>query len=93
MFTINSKELPLINNLTDYTLGGGLFAWSNDLTKVQFIVSNYSLSLQTLKDINFYDTNSDSMSDDTHITCKVMWKTNGKIKIIPTYVMANLISV
>jgi len=92
MFTINSREVPILNRCMDNFMGSTLFAWSNNLTKVQNAASNYSLSFNRLKKQNFFDTNPDAMCDDFHNSLKTIWKSNGEVKIIPIFVLFNMIS-
>lgn len=92
MFTINNKDVPLINRCMDFIMGSVLFAWSNNLTKVQNAASNYSLSFNRLKKQHFFDTNADAMCDDFHNSLKTIWKSKGKVQIIPIFVMINMFS-
>jgi len=92
MFTINSNQVPFTNRGMDFVMGSTLFAWSNNITKVQNAASNYSLSFNRLKKQNFFDTNADAMCDDFHNSLKTIWKSNGEVKIIPIFVMINMVS-
>lgn len=90
MFTINNKEVPVFNRTMDFFMGSAIFAWSNNLTRVQTAASNYSLSFTTLKKIGFLDTNADAMCDDFHTSLKALWKKEGELEIVPIYVMFNM---
>jgi hypothetical protein len=92
MFTINSKQIPFVNQHADFMLGAGILVWCNTLTKVQNVTSNYSMGFNAVKRMGFYDVSADGMADDFHTSCKAMWKNNGDFEIIQIYVMANLMS-
>jgi hypothetical protein len=76
----------------DFIMGSALYAWSNNLTKVQNVASNYSLSFNRFKEQNFFDTNADTICDDFHISMKTIWKSKGEVQIIPIFVLINMYS-
>ena len=92
MFTRNNTNVPLLNRGIDFVMGTTIFVWSNNLTELQNAASNYSISFSNIKQYDFFDTNPDSMCDDYHNSMRMIWKTEGKIRIIPIFVMANLVS-
>ncbi len=92
MFAINNESIPISNRIANFILSSGVFVWSKTITKVHNAASNYSISFDTLKKIGFYDTNSDAICDDYHMSMKCLWKTNGYMEIIPIFVMVNMMS-
>lgn len=92
MFTRNNKMVPLANRVIDFMMGGILFTWSQNVTKVQNAASIYSMSYNVIKKYDFFDTNADAICDDYHNSSRMIWKTQGNFVIVHIPVMANMLS-
>ena len=90
MFSINPMSVPITNRVMDFAMGFILFAWSNNITKVQNAASNYSLAFSLIKKYDYFDTNDDGMCDDFHNSMRYIWKTEGNLEIIPIFVYVNM---
>ena len=90
MFTRNNMEVPLLNRGMDFFMGASIFVWSNNITEVQNAASNYSISFNRIKKHDFFDVNPDGMCDDYHNSMRMLWKSEGQIRIIPIFVMVNM---
>lgn len=58
-----------------------------------FAISNYSASYNLTKNIGFWDTDEEFITEDLHFMQKVGWKTEGKMRTIPIFVPANSLSI
>jgi hypothetical protein len=74
MYSINSADVPMVNRATDFMLGSIIFMWSGNLTHTQAVMSNYSLSYKSFKEMGFFDMHPDSTGDDLYVSAKVLWK-------------------
>ena len=74
----------------DYILGLSIYCFLNNISQTQTAASNYSISYNSFREIDFFDTNADAMCDDFHTSHKAMWKKNGNLKIVPIFIMFNL---
>jgi hypothetical protein len=77
IFTRNHLDVPFITRTYDQVHGG---MHSNNLLSlfsVSFPLSNYSLHFSLAKRIGWWDTCSDAIGEDFHMTEKSFWKTDG----------------
>mmetsp|Transcript_15463 Transcript_15463/g.43281 ORF Transcript_15463/g.43281 Transcript_15463/m.43281 type:complete len:541 (-) Transcript_15463:9-1631(-) len=93
LFERNCYDVPDATRVMD-------FMWSAMSTQnlagsdgVGFPVSNYSVSLKLLQDIDFLDTNSYAIAEDAHLFLKAFFKTQGRATIHTVMVPFNMFCV
>lgn len=92
MFTRNNQEVPFITRIIDNFHSFAHLSTHYSLLDITFSLSNYSLSYNLLKRINFWDTCEDAIGEDLHLFNKAFWKTNALVKGRPIYVPFNQLS-
>jgi hypothetical protein len=80
--TIANKTIDMIHAQNHFTVLYSIFD-----TSVSF--SNFSLSYKLAKDVGFWDTCQDAISDDMHTDLKVSWKTQGEVRFISIFTPFN----
>lgn len=92
LYNIDSEHVPMLSRGADYNMALLVYMWRGTMIKCQPIMSNYSLSYSTFNKIGFFDNHPDFVSDDLLLSVKVLWKTEGEIRIIELPVAANMCS-
>lgn len=90
IFTRNNTEVPIFTRVYDvmntFLHLSNLASW-----EFSFPFSNYTLSLELIKSVGYWDTCPDAIAEDMHTTIKCYWKTSG-VKTVPIYVPFNQFS-
>lgn len=60
-----------------------------NVTGFGYAISNYSVSYNLAKFIDFWDPNEESITEDLHFMEKACWKTEGEMKTVPIFVPVN----
>lgn len=82
-FESNRYEIPCFVRAMDdlWSMGAAANIFSN--TKLGFPISNYSLSLRMLDDIDYFDVDHDSTGEDFHIFVKASVKLEKDVRLVP----------
>ncbi len=71
----------------------GHFYNLHSVANIVFPLSNYTLSYNLAKRVQFWDTCEDAVGEDFHMFHKTFWKTKGEVKGIPIFTAFNQLNV
>ena len=91
IYTRNNFDVPIVNRVYDIMHS---FAHLSNLASVSFSfpLSNYSLSLNLVKEIGYWDTCADAIGEDFHTCQKAYWKRRGDLITVPVMTPFNQLS-
>ena len=72
LFERNSEQVPDITRVMDFNWGALCWQQMQNKDGLGWPVSNYSLSLKLLRDMDFLDTNQLAIAEDSHLFLKVL---------------------
>jgi len=88
LFERNSDKVPRITRVMDFVWSA--LAWQQLHSDVGLPLSNFSISLQLLQEIEFLDTNAVSIAEDAHLFLKAFFKTRGRARLRGIFVPLNM---
>jgi len=88
----NGLEVPGITRMQDQSMASTSLAGMTTFSGVGFPLSNYSLTLALAEDVDYWDTNADSIAEDFHMFLKCFFKTDGAVRLEPIYVPFNMLN-
>jgi len=83
-FYSNALDVPAIVRVTDIVWSIAVMQQLN--RRLKSPCSCYSLSMDLLKTIGFWDKTGEAIGEDTHMFYKALFKTNGEIRVETVYV-------
>eukprot|EP01026_Neomeris_dumetosa_P036548 TRINITY_DN29520_c0_g1_i1.p1 TRINITY_DN29520_c0_g1~~TRINITY_DN29520_c0_g1_i1.p1 ORF type:complete len:571 (+),score=47.22 TRINITY_DN29520_c0_g1_i1:96-1808(+) len=93
MFERNTYRVPVLVRIMDFMWSAGAMQNMTSWQGIGFPMSIYSLSLQLVERMNFWDTHADAIAEDIHTMCKAFYATNCKTRLVPVWVPANVLNV
>ena len=88
----NILEVAWLSRVQDTLWGAVAFQNISAYSKIGNPMSNYSMSLKLVEDIDFFDTTNESIAEDIHFFLKAFFKTNGTCQLEPIYVPHNMLN-
>lgn len=93
LFERNSDDVPDPTRVMDFVWSALSWQLLCNRDDVGFPISNYSLSLKLLQDIDYLDTNAFAIAEDVHLYLKAFFKTRGQAKLRSVMVPLNMVCV
>jgi hypothetical protein len=89
IFMNNNLQVPLLNRTLDDLHAAFHSANMISVLDLCFPLSNYTFSYNLIKEIDYWDTCTDTIADDYHTILKATWKTNGRARSYPIFTPFN----
>ncbi|KAL3921997.1 MAG: hypothetical protein SGPRY_004714 [Prymnesium sp.] len=82
---LDDPSVPYITKVNDLLWGLSLLMHMTRPTPIRFPVSTYSMSLQLLKAVGYWETGDAGIGEDAHTALKVFFATDGEARTVPIY--------
>lgn len=92
MFMINNHDVPALNRTLDELHASVHSANMISVFDITFPLSNYTFSYTLIREMDYWDTCTDTIADDYHTILKSIWKTNGRARSIPIFTPFNQVN-
>ena len=89
MFGRNNEKVPGISRVMDTMVSSFQSPNTVNFSGFGLVISNYTVSYNLAKRVDFWDTNEESITEDIHFTQKVGWKTQGEVITVAIFVPVN----
>eukprot|EP00873_Tetraselmis_striata_P045994 jgi/Tetstr1/466258/TSEL_010814.t1 len=93
LYERNCYDVPHPTRVIDFNWSAMHWQQLCNSEGVGFPISNYSVSLKLLEDIDYLDTNALAIAEDAHLFLKAFFKTQGRARLHAIFVPFNMVCV
>jgi len=92
LFERNNYDVPFFTRVMDATWAILAMQQMASTANIAFPLSNYTLSVKLMEEVNFLDTHPDAIADDAHVFVKSFMKTGGNVRFYPVWAPINMLN-
>ncbi|KAI8832289.1 hypothetical protein BJ741DRAFT_614924 [Chytriomyces cf. hyalinus JEL632] len=85
VFDRNAKDVPVFVRLSDMLWSAGVMGNYVPFSPITIPCSAYSLPMELIKAVDFWDVGSEGLGEDMHMFLKCFFATEGRIKVTPIF--------
>ncbi|TPX73330.1 hypothetical protein CcCBS67573_g05400 [Chytriomyces confervae] len=85
VFDRNAKDVPVFVRLSDMLWSAGVMGNYVPFSPITIPCSAYSLPMELIKAVDFWDVGSEGLGEDMHMFLKCFFATEGRIEVTPIF--------